>query len=34
MALQQLRTADIDNLVMLRLNGTPVVQRQARSPRS
>ena len=34
MALQQLRTADIDNLVMLRLNGTPVAQRDKRGRRA
>jgi integrase len=34
MALQQLRTADIDDLVTLRLNGTPVAQRDKRGRRA
>jgi hypothetical protein len=33
-SLQQLRTADIDSLVTLRLNGTPVAQRDKRGRRS
>jgi hypothetical protein len=32
MALHQLRTADIEDLVTLRLSGTPVAQREKRGP--